>query len=381
MVNARQAATVKPLTAKLIVILAGRLEARFREISKCNRPVEVWDGMGATIGIVCSFRVRIPARTREEREPMCFLQGNLLGSVPMPPEASPGVDVGVIGESVRAAIAKRYGESGGQRFGMTPDHFQEIVAAVVVRYAADAREAEQVTVVATLHVADLTLARACAEGNEAAWETFLARFREPLYETAYRIAKDEAAGRELADELYADLYGMSTRAGQRQSKLDYYMGRGSFEGWLRTVLSREYVNRYRSRSREVSLDQQLEAGVGFAAQPASNETGADDSVGAAVAQTLAEVTAEERFLLASWYLDQRTLADIGRQLHVHESTISRRLDRLTGTLRKRIRKRLQAAGLNLRECNELLEELDVRDLNVNVAASLKQEPTIESFHK
>jgi RNA polymerase sigma-70 factor (ECF subfamily) len=299
----------------------------------------------------------------------------------MPPEAVPGVDVGVVRESVRAAIAKRYGESGGQRYGIALDRFQQIVAAVVLRYAKDAGEAEQIGLVAALHVADLALARACGEGNEAAWKAFLTRFREPLYETAYRIARDEAAGRELADELYADLYGISARKSQRQCKLDYYMGRGSFEGWLRTVLSREYINKYRSRSREVSLDQQLEAGVGFAAQPAADEAGPHDCIGVAVATTLAEVSAEERFLLASWYLDQRTLADIGRQLDVHESTISRRLDRLTGTLRKRVRKRLQAEGLNSRECDELMRELDVRDLNVNVAASLKQETPIESFHK
>ena len=299
----------------------------------------------------------------------------------MPQEASPGVDVEAVGESVRAAIARRYPESAGFRFGVTEDGFQQMVAAVVLRYAGDASAAEQITLVATLHVADLTLARACAEGNESAWETFLARFREPLYEAAYRIAKDEATGRELADELYADLYGISPRDGKRQSKLNYYMGRGSFEGWLRTVLSREYVNRYRSRSREVSLDQQLEAGVAFAAQPASDDTCPDDRIGPAIAESLAEITGEERFLLASWYLDRRTLADIGRQLHVHESTISRRLDRLTGALRKRVRKRLQAAGLNSRECDELMEELDVRDLNVNVAATLKQETPIESFHK
>jgi RNA polymerase sigma-70 factor (ECF subfamily) len=121
--------------------------------------------------------------------------------------------------------------------------------------------------------------------------------------------------------------------------------------------------------------------VGFAAQPPADEAAPGSFIGTAVAQALAEVSAEERFLLASWYLDQRTLADIGRQLHVHESTISRRLDRVTGELRKRIRKRLQAAGLNSRECDELMEELDVRDLNVNVTASLKQETPIESFHK
>lgn len=292
------------------------------------------------------------------------------------------MDGRVVGDSLRRAIATRYSESGGARYGITPEQFQQILEAVLARDAGDLSEAEQLDFVGALRVADLTLARACSDGNEAAWEAFLLRFRVPLYEAAYSIARDEATGRELADGLYADLYGISSnREGRRQCKLDHYMGRSSLEGWLRAVLSREYVNRYRSGSREVSLDQQVEAGVEFESPPATDEQGPDDSIGIAVRQTLTEVSAEERFLLASWYLDQRTLADIGRQLHVHESTISRRLDRLSGTLRKRVRKRLQAAGLSSRDCDELMLELDVRDLNVNVAASLKQETPLETFHK
>jgi len=280
---------------------------------------------------------------------------------------------------VRAAISKRYADSGGERYGISAERFHQIVAEAVLRYAGESSERGEL--IAGLHVADLVLARACADGNEAAWEAFLTRFRVPLYDAAYRIAKNDATGRELADELYAELYGVSNRDGERRCKLDHYMGRGSLEGWLRAVLSRRYIDRYRARSREVSLDEQLEAGVGFAAQPAEDNPQPHSAMGAAVAQSLAELDAEERFLLASWYLDRRTLADIGRQLRVHESTISRRLDRLARTLRKRVRKRLQAAGLSSRECDERMQELDVRDLNIDVAATLKQESPVESFHR
>ena len=296
----------------------------------------------------------------------------------MSPEVAPPAEPGVSDDSLRAAISKRYADSGGERYGITPERFQQIVVEAVLRYAGEPERAE---LIASLHVADLVLARACADGNEAAWEAFLTRFRVPLYDAAYRIAKNDTTGRELADELYAELYGVTKRDGERRCKLDHYMGRGSLEGWLRAVLSRRYVDRYRARSREVSLDEQLEAGVGFAAQPAEDNPQPHSAMGAAVAQSLAELDAEERFLLASWYLDRRTLADIGRQLRVHESTVSRRLDRLTGTLRKRVRKRLQAAGLSSRECDERMQELDVRDLNVDVAATLKQESPVESFHR
>jgi RNA polymerase sigma-70 factor, ECF subfamily len=297
----------------------------------------------------------------------------------MLPEPSIPTEDPALGSAVSFAIAQRFGESGAERYGITLERFEQIVVAVVIRYAADASEAERLDLVATLRVGELVLARACSAGNEHAWDVFLVRFRAFLYETAYRIAKDEAAGRELADGLYAELYGIPNSQGRRVSKLDYYMGRGYIEGWLRTVLAQQHVNRCRSLAKDVSLDEQVEAGVGFAASPVAAAPVTDERITQAIAQTLAEVSSEERFLLASYYLDQRTLANIGRQLCVHESTISRKLEKLTKELRKRIRKRLQASGINQRRCDELLLELDVRDLNVNVAENLRQERPIETF--
>jgi RNA polymerase sigma-70 factor, ECF subfamily len=299
----------------------------------------------------------------------------------MLPEPSTLADIPTLGSAVSQTIAQRYDESSAERYGITPESFHNIVAAVVFRYASEAGEQEQLDLVATLHVEELALARACSAGNETAWEVFLTRFRVPLYESAYRIAKDETTGRELADGLYANLYGMPNREGHRISRLDYYMGRGSLEGWLRTVLSQQYVNRYRSQSKEVSLDAQVEAGVSFAAPPAESAPAADDRIAVAVAQTLAELSSEERYLLASYYLDQRTLADIGRQLRLHESTVSRKLERVTREVRKRVRKRLQAVGFHPRRCDELMQELDIRDLNVDVTATLRQETWPGTFYK
>lgn len=297
----------------------------------------------------------------------------------MLPGPSVPVDDRPMGSTVREAIGRRYDEAAGEKYGINRERFHAIVLAVIARYAGAAVEAEQLALVASLRIEELVLARACTAGNEAAWNTFLTRFRAPLYDAAYRIARDEAMGRELADELYAELYGMPNREGKCVSKLDYYMGRGSLEGWLRTVLAQQHVNRFRIKARDVSLDEQIEAGVGFAAPVAEAQPELSDVLSAAIAKTLTEVSAEERFLLASYYLDQRRLADIARQLGVHESTISRKLDKLTGALRKRIRKRMQAAGMHPRRCDELMEQLDVRDLNVDVSANLGQEGSTGTF--
>ena len=59
--------------------------------------------------------------------------------------------------------------------------------------------------------------------------------------------------------------------------------------------------------------------------------------------------------------------------------MSRKMEKLTATIRKRIRNRLHAGGMIERRCSEVMEELDIRELNVDVAASLRQEKKVESF--
>jgi RNA polymerase sigma-70 factor (ECF subfamily) len=146
---------------------------------------------------------------------------------------------------------------------------------VGTKYVGSGSPCEVRTFFLSLRVDELALARACAAGIDSAWEIFLTRFREKLYLSALRIAREDSAARDLADNLYADLYGTSAREGKRVSKLASYTGRGSLEGWLRTVLAQEYVNRYRRTRRLVSLDEESEEGVQFRAPEPSPPTPVD----------------------------------------------------------------------------------------------------------
>src|SRR5947207_11979628 len=152
------------------------------------------------------------------------------------------------------------------------------------------------------------------------------RYREKLYDIAAYIAKESSAARELADSIYADLYGTSAREGKRISKLASYSGRGSLDGWLRTVLAQEYVNRYRRQRRLVSLDEESEEGTQYAATTVAPAIPLDTRLERATDDALRSLSAEDRFVLASYFLDQRTLAQVARTLSVHESTISRKVE-------------------------------------------------------
>jgi RNA polymerase sigma-70 factor (ECF subfamily) len=282
---------------------------------------------------------------------------------------------------VNDLLADLHAKGGCEKIGLTRESFSAILCEVGSKHAtATASEAEIRTFFLSLRVDELALARACAAGVNSAWEVFLTRFREKLYLSALRIAREDSAARELADTLYADLYGTSTRAGQRVSKLASYTGRGSLEGWLRTVLAQEYVNRYRRTKRLVSLDEESEEGVQFRAPEPEPVPAADQRLAQATDEAIAALSGEDRTVLSAYYLDGRTLAEIARMLGVHESTISRKLDKLAKALRRQIVASLARRGMSRRQAEEALE-VDVRDLQVDIRRSLTQEPAPPAFSK
>jgi RNA polymerase sigma-70 factor, ECF subfamily len=297
----------------------------------------------------------------------------------MPATAEPERAIALT-EHVKRRCLARYGECKAERYGITQESFFGIVIAVVQKYAADADESHAIALIDSLRVQELVLARACALGNDAAWEDFLTQYRGSMFNAAYSIAKDETQGRELADSLYADLYGIPSGERARVSKLSYYMGRGSLEGWLRTVLAQEYINRYRSAKKTVSLEEQTEEGLRLPA-PAAEPVALNSDAEQAAGEALSALSAEDRLLLASYYLDGRKLAEIAKVLRVHESTISRKLDRLTTALRKDIRARLIRRGMSSRQADEAIEEIDVRDVTLNVREALQQETDAGAFYK
>lgn len=280
---------------------------------------------------------------------------------------------------VNELLAELHAKSACDKLGLTRESFAIILCEIGAKHAtAASSETEIRTFFLSLRVDELAIARACAAGNNSAWEIFLTRYREKLYQSALRIAREDSAARELADTLYADLYGTNTREGQRVSKLSSYTGRGSLEGWLRTVLSQEYVNRYRRTKRLVSLDEESEDGVQFRAPEPDSAPGGDPRLAEATDEALAVLSGEDRMILSAYYLDGRTLAEIARMLGVHESTISRKLDKLAKALRKQILAGLARRGMSRRQAEEAME-VDVRDLQLDIRRSLAQDSAPAAF--
>ncbi len=257
--------------------------------------------------------------------------------------------------------------------GLTRLEFAEMVLAIGMErnfgltsgLPPEATPADQAAFFAGLRIADLVLARACAAGNERAWERFIALYRQPLLRAGMAIANNETLGRELADGLYAELYGLTVREGERRCPLESYSGRGSLLGWLRTTLAQRHVDQHRRTHREQPLDEPEQAAEPVAPSAPDPEPSVLPAVRSAVEEALERQGPEERFLLASYFLDGRRLHEIAAVLGVHEATVSRKLKRATAEVRKQIVRGLERKGMSRREAEEALE-VDPRDLTANL---------------
>ena len=318
------------------------------------------------------------------RGPLAYLEN--VGITPSQPvDVSATAGIRAVPETIHV-LDELWRESGAAAYGLEREQFNEILERVAaaqnfgLELGARASRQQQVSFFRGLRLADLVLARACSSGHQGAWEHFLAVYRQPLTRAAIAITGSETLGRELADQLYAELYGLTIREGVRRSPLDSYKGRGSLMGWLRTTLAQRHVDHHRRTRRELTLDDPADGYEPQTAIPEPENPPADlPHLGRAVEEALRQLAAEERFLLAAYYLDGRTLLEIAPLLHVHEATVSRKLHRLTSGLRKQVVRNLQMLGLSKPAAQEALGA-DPRDLNLNLKKIL-QYSSLDAFQE
>jgi RNA polymerase sigma-70 factor (ECF subfamily) len=231
-----------------------------------------------------------------------------------------------------------------------------------------------------LHLGDLALACACSAGNAAAWDHFVAQYRPELYRAARAIA-GESGARELADSLHGELFGLRESEGQRKSLFDYFHGRSKLTTWLRAILSQRHVDEFRRARKTDSLDD-CRAGE-ERREPAAPTTQPDPErsrylamLQATLGAALDALAPRDRLRLAYYYVEELTLAQIGKLLGEHEATVSRKLDRTRSGLRDCVERalveeqKLSAAQLQL--CFEYAREEWPFDLTLRLRSGQAQ---------
>ncbi|MGE0702561.1 MAG: RNA polymerase sigma factor [Vicinamibacterales bacterium] len=242
------------------------------------------------------------------------------------------------------------------RWQVPPDQFAQALEASAAKALGDRPSAGELSgYLERLHLADLALACACANGHDDAWEHFVREVRPGLYRAADAIDRTGGA-RELADGLYADLFGVNDQGQERRSLFRYYHGRSSLSTWLRAVLAQRHVDRLRETQRLTPLpEEEPAAPPADQLDPARTRWAALVTI--ALTRCIAALEPRDRIRLASYYLDGRTLAEIGRMLGEHEATVSRQLARLRRHVRQEVERALAAGGMDPVEVQECLASL------------------------
>lgn len=192
-----------------------------------------------------------------------------------------------------------------------------------------------------LHLEDLALACGCGMGNDAAWEHFILQHRPVLYRAADAIDPTGGA-RELADSLYADLFGLPNREGDRKSLFRYFHGRSSLATWLRAIVAQRHVDRIRVERRFGEMPDRDPPSP--SAPPDPDCSRYRPLMHRALTDAVARLPDRDRLRLAFYYGQDLPLAKTGKLLGESEATSSRHLARTRRALREAVERWLAADG-------------------------------------
>jgi RNA polymerase sigma-70 factor (ECF subfamily) len=279
-----------------------------------------------------------------------------------------------------ALVARLYTKARAERWAVTIDRLAEALEGSASRaFATSPPPRELERYLDALHLEDLALACACADGHESAWEHFVREHRPALYRAAEAI-DHSGGGRELADSLYADLFGLAERDGLRRSLFRYFHGRSSLSTWLRAVLAQRHVDRIRSVRRLEPLPPDDGGELAADLEPPGPER--PRFVAAmrhAVKAAVARLAPRDRLRLACYYAQDLTLAQIGRTMGEHEATVSRHLGRTRRAIRTDVEQQLRGqhrmSEAEVAECfSSVVADAGPLDLADMLAEPARKEP-------
>lgn len=210
-------------------------------------------------------------------------------------------------------------------------------------------ERELIHLLSQLHWQELYLTTACERGIDVAWNIFHSQYRGTILKTAMRSACNASEGQEIADSFLSELFLPSqTGSSEGEKKIGQYSGIGSLEGWIKVVIARQSIDRIRAQKRQVPIDD-LEV-----EPPSLDQSARTDSrilehdkqralqmVSSGLTEALRHLEPQQKIILQLYYLQQVTLKEIGAFLKVHESTASRKIDRLKTQLLASVSDHLQ----------------------------------------
>src|SRR5215471_7594755 len=247
------------------------------------------------------------------------------------------------------ARAHREGREKFGDLGLELSVFARRILAIARKYLGPAPSPEaSLTLVNELHGGDLYLATACAQSSpekptgcathdcgdrSIAWKCLEAAYKGLICDLVRFMYRSSYAGQDLADSVLADLF-LPDRSGS--SRIASYDGRSSLSTWLRVIVCNRVINAQRSRATANSTDlapelpdRSAQNNIEATLRARRYRPALEDSM----ASACSTLTPRERLMLLWRYEDGLQLGQIARLLGIHQSNVTRQLERMQTKLR------------------------------------------------
>jgi RNA polymerase sigma factor (sigma-70 family) len=292
---------------------------------------------------------------------------------------------------LEAIIVGGYSE-GRERFGDLgldlPTYGMRIHAIIQKHLGVNPSSEAALSFVKGLHGRDLYLATACAqdslkppaelgqnhfpENASQAWTILESTYKNFIRDLSRFFFRKGFVAHDLADNLLADLF-LPDRSGT--SRIVSYDGRSSLSTWLRVVISNRAINAQRSGGSMLSVeiltdipDEPALESIDSRLRTRRYQSPLEDSLNS----VCRGLTSRERLILLWRYEDGLQLGQIAQLLRIHQSNVTRQLERLQSKIRDQVVAILSAQhGLSRSAIQECLSNVVEHPQNVAILEFIK----------
>src|SRR5437762_4853184 len=237
----------------------------------------------------------------------------------------------------------RYGE-----LGLDLSTFSARISAILKKHLGPSpNPSETIEFVKSLQGRDLYLATACAKCSPggtgqsddyagAAWKMFETTYKGFVCDLVRFSYRPSFASQDLADNIVTDLF-LPDRSGA--SRIASYDGRSSLSTWLRVIVCNRSINAQRCSANSKSTEMQPDLPDGPALENIELTIRAQRYANAledSLACACRALTPRERLILLWRYEDGMQLGDMAKLLGIHQSNVTRQLERMQGKLRDEV---------------------------------------------
>jgi RNA polymerase sigma-70 factor len=228
----------------------------------------------------------------------------------------------------RAAVEK-HGD-----LGLSCAAFEARIQTTVSRYLGDHEHpGDAVRALSILNTSDLYLAMSCAHGSDAAWRRLRLLYGKYLVDL-FRWMDRPHKAQEEAENLIADLF-LPDQSGQ--SRIASYDGRSSLVTWLRVIVSHRVINERQRKGRggqsTADLPELPDRSTIAEMEDRLESNRYLPAVRHCLAQACRHLSDHERLILLWRFDEERQLGEIARLTSIHQSTVTRQIERTLKRMR------------------------------------------------